>query len=182
MFRFVGLLKKGIDNAIEAVASVVKKYPNIHFTIVGEGGERKYLERLIKTLNIADKVTLFGWAMQDKVIALLNRSHIFLLPSITAINGDEEGIANALKEAMAMGLISIGTWSAGTPELIEDGVSGFLVPQKDSKQLAKTIEYIIEHPEMWEAMQVAARKKVEEEFETHKSIKELEKIFYQLLE
>jgi colanic acid/amylovoran biosynthesis glycosyltransferase len=113
---------------------------------------------LIKNLKIENYVTLFGWGTHDQVVAILDKSHIFLLPSITASNGDEEGIANALKEAMAMGLISIGTLHAGTPELIENGVSGFLVPQKNSFQLAKTIEYIIEHPEIWEEIHLAARK------------------------
>lgn len=83
---------------------------------------------------------------------------------------------------MATGLVSIGTWHAGTPELIEDGVSGFLVPERDSKALAEKIKYAIKHPEQWKSMGLAARKKVEEEFETKKSIEELEQLFYGLVE
>ena len=162
--------KKGIDVAIRAVARVVRKYNNIHFTIVGDGPERSYLKKLIKKLNIADNVTMYGWGTQDQVVDILDRSHIFLLPSLTSLDGNEEGIANALKESMAMGLISVGTWHAGTPELIDNGVSGFLVPEGSGKELAKTIKYIIGHPEKWETVQLAARQKVEEEFETEKSI------------
>jgi len=173
--------KKGMEYAIKAIASIVKRHKNIHFTIVGRGRLKTHLEELIRELNVADNVTLFGWGTHDQVVQILDQSHIFLLPSITSVNGDEEGIANALKEAMAMGLVSIGTWHAGTPELIEDGISGFLVPQKSSKKLAEKIRYVIDHPEIWETIGFAARKKIEEEFETKQSISKLEELFYALI-
>jgi colanic acid/amylovoran biosynthesis glycosyltransferase len=174
--------KKGLDYAIKAFAEVIQRHPKVHYTIVGEGEERTYLELLIHQLHLQDNVTLQGWQNQDQVVSILDRSHIFLLPSRTAPDGNEEGIPNALKEAMAMGLISIGTWHAGTPELIEDGISGFLVPEKNVHQLANTIDYIIGHPEIWESVGLAARKKVEDEFEAKQSIEKLEKLFYTLLQ
>ncbi len=173
--------KKGMDYAIRAIARLVEEYQNIHFTIVGEGPERTYLELLIRQFKLEDKVSLYGWASQKEIISLSQNSHIFLLPSRTASDGNEEGIANALKEAMAMGLISIATWHAGTPELIDDGISGFLVSEKNSKELAKAIKKVIEHPELWESTALAARKKIEDEFETRASVKKLEKLFYTLL-
>jgi len=173
--------KKGLNFALEALTKVIKKHKNIHFTIVGRGRLRARLEELAKKWHIADKVTFFGWATHEQVVNILNKSHIFLLPSIRAANGDEEGIANALKEAMATGLIPIGTWHAGTPELITDGVSGFLVPQKNSAALADKINYIIEHPNIWKSIGLAAHKKIESEFEIKQSIKDLENIFNRLL-
>lgn len=173
--------KKGIDFAIKAISHVVKKHPNIYFTIVGDGPEKTYLQFLIKQLKLENKVILYGWATQQEVISLLKRSHIFLLPSRTGPDGNEEGIANALKEAMAMGLISIGTWHAGTPELIDHEKTGFLVPQKTIIPLARLIEYIIEHQETWEKIAVAARRKIENEFETKQCVVQLEKLFYELL-
>lgn len=173
--------KKGIDVAIKAIALLVNKYPNIHYTIVGDGPERTYLELLIKQLKLENKIFIYGWATQKEVVSLLKKSHIFLLPSKTGPDGNEEGIANALKEAMAMGLISIGTFHAGTPELIEDGVTGFLVPEKRIEILADVIEYVIGCPERWESIALAARKKIEDEFETKKSIEELQELFYELI-
>ena len=182
-FVSVGRLvkKKGIDIAIKAFVLVAKKYPQIHFTIVGDGPERAHLEKLINDLKIKNKVTLFGWGTQEQVVNILDRSHIFLLPSTISAKGTEEGIANALKEAMAMGLITVATRHAGTPELIENGVSGFLVKEKSSTMLAGKIDYIIKHSELWKSIGLAARKKIEDEFETKQSIKELEQIFYRLL-
>lgn len=174
--------KKGMRYAIKAIARVIKKYKNIHFTIIGDGPLKEELEKLIKNLKIRNYVTLFGWSTHDQIAHMLDQSHIFLLPSVTAENGDEEGIANALKEAMAMGLISIATWHAGNPELIDDLVSGFLVPEKSSKLLARKIKYIINNPDQWESIGHAARKKIEDEFETKQSIIELEELFYGLLD
>jgi colanic acid/amylovoran biosynthesis glycosyltransferase len=173
--------KKGIEFALRAFAQILKKYPNTHFTLIGDGPERANLELLIKRLNIKTKVTLYGWKCQEEVIALLDRSHIFLLPSITRANGNEEGIANALKEAMAMGLISIATWHAGTPELIDDGISGFMVPEKNSIALAQKIIHIIKNPKIWQSIGVSARQKIEKEFEIKKISQQLEKLFYKLL-
>lgn len=173
--------KKGLEFAIKAVAKIAKdKKSKIRFTIVGSGNLRSSLEKLAIKLGVSKKISFFGWATQEQIVEILNRSDIFLLPSATSDRGDEEGIANALKEAMATGLVSIGTWHAGTPELIEDGVSGFLVPAKDSSALAEKIKYAIKHTELWESIGLAARKKVEEEFETKKSVDELEQMFYGL--
>jgi colanic acid/amylovoran biosynthesis glycosyltransferase len=183
--RFVSVCrlveKKGLAIALQAIAQLASTYKDIHFTIVGRGRLKEQLENMAKNLKISDKVTFLGWATHKQIIDILHTSHIFLLPSIRAENGDEEGIANALKEAMATGLISIATYHAGTPELITDGVSGFLVPQKDSTALARKIEYVIKHPEIWKSVGLAARKKIEKEFETKQSIKDLEIIFNRLL-
>ncbi len=173
--------KKGLIFAIQAIAQVIKKYPRIHYTIVGDGSERGRLEGAVRQLRLTNNVTFVGWKSPDEIVDILNKAHVFVLPSITATNGDEEGIANALKESMAMGLISIGTLHAGTPELITDGVSGFLVPQKNSNALAQKINYIIENSKMWPLIARAARQKIEDEFETKQSIDQLESIFYELL-
>jgi colanic acid/amylovoran biosynthesis glycosyltransferase len=174
--------KKGMIYAIQAMAQMIKAYKNVQFTIVGDGRLRSRLEGLIKRLKIADKVNLFGWGTHDQIIDILDRSHIFLSPSITAPNGDEEGIANSLKEAMSMGLIAIATPNAGTSELIQDGISGFLVPERDANALAKKISYIMNNSLQWEPMGLAARKKIEDEFEIKKLMIELEQLFYKLLD
>jgi len=174
--------KKGVEYAIKAIARVVKNYSNICFTIIGDGPERAHLKTLIKQLDLQDKVSLQGWVPHEKVVSFLNKAHIFLLPSIRSSDGNEEGIPNALKEAMAMGLISIATWHAGNPELIDHEISGFLVPEKNVAVLAHTIEYVIEHPEQWSSIGLAARKKVEEQFETKSLSIELEEMLLGLLD
>ena len=172
--------KKGVEYAIEAFAEVAKKYKTLRFTIVGTGHLQNKLKRLAARLGVLHRITFFGWGTQDQVAEILDKSHIFLLPSVTSPGGEQEGIANALKEAMSMGLIAIATPHAGTPELVEDGVSGFLVPEGNSMALAKKIKYVIKHPEIWKSMGIAARKKVENEFEIKKTMDQLEDLFFQL--
>jgi len=173
--------KKGLQFAIEGVAQIIRRHPNSKYYIVGEGEQRALLTQLIEKLGMKNNIILCGWKTQDEVIELLERAHIFLLPSITGSNGNEEGIPNALKEAMAMGLITIGSWHAGTPELIEHSVSGYLVPQKNSQAIADTILHILAHPEVWHRMQSRARETVRNRFHLSVVMHELEDILYQTI-
>jgi colanic acid/amylovoran biosynthesis glycosyltransferase len=96
---------------------------------------------------------------------MMESSHILLAPSVTAGDGDEEGIPNVVKEAMAVGLPVVSTVHAGIPELVVDGESGFLVPERSVDDLAERIMYLCDHPEIWPQMSRAARRKVETEFD-----------------
>ncbi len=158
------IAKKGTEYAIQAIADLLQKYPSLEFTIVGDGIFHKRLQELIQLLGAADKIKLIGWHTQEEIIALLDKAHIFVLPSITNRFGDQEGIPNALKEAMAMGLPVISTYHSGITELIEHEKSGFLVPEKDYAALAKELEYLITHPTTWEALGKAGRECVEQQF------------------
>ena len=168
--------KKGINYAICAIATLLKKYPNIVYTIVGFGPKKRHLQQLINKFGAQKNIKLVGRASQDEVVKILDNSHIFILPSITARNGDQEGIPNSVKEAMAMGLPIISTRHAGIPELVGDGVSGFLVHERNEKELAEIIEYIITHSELWPAMGAAGRKKIEQEYDKEKINDQLDKL------
>ncbi len=157
--------KKGIEYAIQAVALLLTKYPNILYKIVGFGSMQQEFQNLIDRLKVRGNVILIGRASQEEVVHHLATSHIFILPSITSANNDQEGIPNALKEAMAIGLPVISTWEAGIPELITDGVEGFLVDQKDVYSLAERIDYLIKHKDIWQTMGKKGREKVEKEYE-----------------
>jgi len=157
--------KKGLEYAIQAIAELIEKYPNIHYSIVGFGPLKDDLETLIRSLGIEHNVTLEGRINETQIIEFLKKTHLFVLPSVTAENNDQEGIPNALKEAMACGKPVISTYHAGIPELIEDGVSGFLVPEKDSAAIAKKIEYLLQNPDLWRPMGVAGRKKIKTAYE-----------------
>ena len=111
----------------------------------------------------------------------MDNAHIFILPSVTAKNNDQEGIPNVLKEAMAMGLVVIATDHSGNSELIDDGISGFIVPERGSYAIGKAVEYIINHSDSLSSMQLAAVHKVLSEFEKERENDKLEAIFYELL-
>ncbi|MEB3217458.1 MAG: glycosyltransferase [Nostocales cyanobacterium 94392] len=169
--------KKGIEYAIRAIAEVVKVYPNVEFNIIGDGELKEHFAQIIQELNIADKVHLKGWRNQKEIITILDETHIFVAPSVTASDGNQDAPVNTLKEAMAMGLPVIGTLHGGIPELIEDGISGFLVPERDASAIADKLIYLIEHPEIWQQIGSSGREKVETDYDINKLNSELVEIY-----
>jgi len=137
-------------------------------TIVGDGDLRKDIEALTLKPALEDRVHLTGALPHRKVMEHLEKAHILMAPSITTPSNDQEGIPNVLKEAMATGLPVISTRHSGIPELVEDGVSGFLVPEKDAEALADRLIHLADHPEVWGEMGRAGRAKVEAEYDIDK--------------
>ncbi|NJM65466.1 MAG: colanic acid biosynthesis glycosyltransferase WcaL [Acaryochloris sp. RU_4_1] len=161
--------KKGIEYGIRAIAKLQQQYPNLKYRIIGEGDLRDRLEHFMSELEVENRVELLGWKAQNEVIEILNQSHLLLAPSVTGRKGDQEGIPVAIMEAMAMGLPVISTQHSGIPELVEDGVSGFLVPERDADAIAEKLAALMENPDLCLRMGKAGRSCVE----THYSIKQL---------
>lgn len=169
--------KKGIEYSIRAIAKIAKLYPNLEYNIVGCGALQIELERLIRELELTDIVHLLGKKDRQEIIQILQRSHIFVAPSVTARDGNQDAPVNVLKEAMAIGLPVISTYHGGIPELVEDGISGFLVPERDAEAIALKLQYLIAHPETWNIIGAAGRKRVEECFDMQKLNDELVDIY-----
>ncbi|MBD0336289.1 MAG: glycosyltransferase [Cyanobacteria bacterium Co-bin13] len=149
--------KKGIEYSIRAVAQLAATHPQITYTILGDGPLMAPFQQLIEALNIGHIVHLAGWKTEAEIIEQLNQAHIFVAPSVTASAGDQDAPINVLKEAMALGLPVVSTDHGGIPELVEDGISGFLVPESDANAIAHKLVYLIEHPEIWPQMGQAGR-------------------------
>jgi colanic acid/amylovoran biosynthesis glycosyltransferase len=183
-FATIGRLveKKGIEYCIRAIAKLIPDYPNIEFNIIGNGPLKTHFQTIIQELALDSTVNLLGAKQQQEIIEILDNSHIFMAPSVTAANGDRDAPLNTLKEAMAMGLPVISTYHGGIPELVEDGISGFLVPERDTDAIAAKINYLIAHPELWSEMGRAGRARVEEKYDTNKLNDELVEIYQQLMQ
>lgn len=173
--------KKGIEYAIRAVAEVAKNHPNIEYNIIGDGELKEKFENLIAELNVGDFVKLLGWKQQKEIVEILDDSHLFIAPSVTAADGNQDAPVNTLKEAMAMGLPVISTIHGGIPELVQDGISGFLVQERDADGIAEKLSYFIQHPEVWEAMGRAGRARVEEKYDMNKLNDELVEVYQNML-
>jgi colanic acid/amylovoran biosynthesis glycosyltransferase len=174
--------KKGIEYSIRAIAILARVYENIEYNIIGDGILMESFRQLIRGLDLDRIVKLLGAKQHQEVIEILDKSHIFIAPSVRAANGDCDAPVNTLKEAMAMGLPVISTHHGGIPELVEDGISGFLVPERDANAIAEKIHYLIEHPERWVEMGKAGRSRVEEKYDMNKLNDELVNIYQQLLD
>ena len=156
--------KKGVEFGIRAVGHLVARGRDVRYTIIGDGPLRTSLEELIARLDLGERVTLAGARDHDAVHAALARAHIAVAPSVTSREGDQEGIPVSLMEAMAMGMPVVSTVHSGIPELVRDGVTGRLVPERDVDALARALADLIDHPETWPAMGRAARAHVVEHF------------------
>ena len=162
--RFVE--KKGFEYLLGALAILRRKSLDVRCKIVGDGPLRTALEDSVRDKGIDDVVTLCGAANCDTVRQLLDDADLFVLPSVTATDGDQEGIPVSLMEAQACGLPVISTLHSGIPELVTEGRSGFLVPERNAEALADRISYLIAHTEIWPEMGREARKMVEAGFES----------------
>ncbi len=178
--------KKGIEYSIRAIGKLAKDptYTNhkqaqsrIEYNIIGDGDLREELQQLIQNLELSNSVKLLGWKQQPEIIEILNNSHIFTAPSVTAKDGNQDAPLNVLKEAMAMGLPVVSTRHGGIPELVQDGISGFLVPERDVDVLAEKLAYLVQHPEEWPRMGQAGRAYVEAHYDTNKLNDQLVKIY-----
>ena len=173
--------KKGLWYSIEAVARTIKKYPNIEYKIIGDGPCKNELQRYISNLGVNGRIRLVGKKNSLEVSAFMREADIFLLSSITATDGDMEGIPVSLMEAQAVGLPTLSTYHSGIPEVVKDGKSGFLVPEKNIEALSEKLIHLIEHPEKWPKLGRNGRSLVEEKFNIVQLNKKLEEIYISLI-
>jgi colanic acid/amylovoran biosynthesis glycosyltransferase len=173
--------KKGIAYAIEAMAHLKASGRRVLYTVAGAGPLRGELERKVGELGLREEVHLVGPKNQEEVIALLRGAHLLVAPCVTAASGDQEGIPNVLKEAMATGIPVVSTQHSGIPELVQDGVSGLLAPERSSTALAERLAHLIDHPERWPTMGRAGRARVEAEFDSAKLNAELAELYQRVL-
>ena len=157
--------KKGIEYGIRAVAKLALVHPNLEYNIIGDGILKEKLQELIDRLNAGNFIRLLGWKDEKEIVEILNQSHIFMAPSVTASDGNQDAPVNVLKEAMAMGLPVISTDHGGIPELVEDGISGFLVPERDAETLAEKLGILLRNPRRWREMGKAGRAYVREHYD-----------------
>jgi glycosyltransferase involved in cell wall biosynthesis len=178
--RFVE--KKGYDVTLKFFSELLKDNPEAQLTLVGEGELGKDLIKKIRHLGIAVNVQIKGYMPHALFIKELYRHNLFVLPSRKAENGDQEGIPNVLKEAMASGMPVISTYHSGIPELIHDRKTGYLVQENDYAAILDRLRVVMADKE--EALLVCskARSAVEKKFQVKDSAAKIERLYDALLE
>ncbi len=165
--------KKGFDNALKAIFLLSRKYNHIQYKIIGDGALRTFLENMVVQHNISDIVEFTGSLSPDKTLEIMAESDILLNPSKTAYDGDSEGIPNALKEGMLLGLQVVATKHSGIPELIEHNLDGFLVSENNPDELAEVLEKLLNDRTDWHDRSEKARNKILNIFSIEKTTDEL---------
>ncbi len=164
--------KKGIDISLNVFKRYLSEHdPGAKFIIAGDGPLKAVLQQQTAALNIEENVNFIGSVRHHQIIDLLLNSDVFLQHSVTAPDGDMEGIPIIIEEAMACGIPVISTYHAGIPELVQDGITGFLVNERDEQgYLEKMIS--LTRTDIG-AVSLNARKHIEENFDVDKTNRQL---------
>lgn len=132
--------------------------------IIGDGPEKVTLARLIDEAGLPDLIELSGARSLSSVYTALAEADVFALLSEIDVNGYRDGFPTVLLEAMVMALPVVATWISGIPEIVEDGVTGFLVPERSPEAAAAALGSLLRDEQLRSTMGQAGRRRVEERF------------------
>ena len=169
--------KKGVATSLRAFAIFKRDNPHAEFFIAGKGPLQRELEMLAAGLGILKDVHFVGFLPERKLMELYASSHMFLHPSETPPDENQEGIPNSVLEAMATGLVVAATRHGGIPEAIQHGRTGWLVPEEDHISLARTMQEITSSPQILSEMGLRARQTVAQQFQQQTQIRLLESFY-----
>ncbi|MGZ3441449.1 MAG: glycosyltransferase, partial [Polyangia bacterium] len=155
----------GFDVLIDALGLLAQQGRRVRCRIIGQGPLEASMRAAIARYGLGDSVELTGAMPQAEVRKSLYAASIFALPSVVAANGDRDGIPVSLMEAMAAGTPAVSTTVSGIPELIDDGREGLLVPERNPQALAQALARLLDEPALGARLALAARAKVEREFD-----------------
>jgi glycosyltransferase involved in cell wall biosynthesis len=173
--------KKGLPVTLRAFAVFLRQYPNAELTIAGEGPLLGQLQNLSQELDIDGRVSFTGFISQEQLRGIYCASHIFLHPSQTGHDGNQEGIPNSMLEAMASGLPVFATQHGGIPEAIENRVSGVLVPEGNHEKLGAALLDAAQNPEFLSRIASNGTESVRRNFDLRAQAQRLEGIYLRLL-
>lgn len=165
--------KKGIYYGIMAFSKLRKKNQKLEYHIVGDGILYENFQELIKELGLEGWIFLHGAKDKDEIFQFYREADIFVLPSITASDGNTEGQGLVLQEAQLMELPVISTFHNGIPEGIVENETSFLVAERDINALSEKISILIEDEQLRTEMGKKGRNLVLEKFDNQKLVKEL---------
>lgn len=164
--------KKGHRYLLEALKILKDKKLKFQVTIVGGGVLENDLKKQMRALGLENCARFTGPLTQNEVKKLLREADVFVLPCVTAKNGNMDGIPVSLMEAMAVGVPVVSTRLSGIPELIEDGKTGLLVEPESAVELVEAVEKVLAGPDLRSRLVQQARIKVEEDFDIKKNAQE----------
>jgi glycosyltransferase involved in cell wall biosynthesis len=172
--------KKGHRFLIDAAALLRDQGVRTHLTIVGDGPLRPVLERLVTSHGLGQAVDLRRYVPHSELWSLYAAADVFILPAVVTSSGDRDGLPVVLMEALAAGCIVISTPVSGISELVIDGVSGLLVPERDPVALATAVVRVVSDGELRHSLRVGGRGVLEGRFDLERNVLALAEAFDQI--
>lgn len=173
--------KKGLTHLVEAVAILKKRGIEVKAHVVGSKdlhskGSAEYAEtfdRCIREQGVEDLVIQHGMMKQEDLAPILKRCRAFVAPYVELGTGDKDGIPTAMLEGLASGLPVVTTDSGSILEVVDDGVEGIVVKQRDSEAFANALQRLVEDPALEQRMSNAARSRFDRDFDIRVTEKRL---------
>lgn len=167
--------KKGYDTALDVMKALKDEKVNFKYTLIAQGEVPEEILFLLDEYDLADNVEIIKGMPYDSLIEKLQKSHLLLLPSV------EEGIANVVLEAMAVGVPVLTTDCGGMSEVIEDKINGYIVPVRSPQMLYKKIKDFIASDDTFKmTITVNAKETIRKNFSREKQINEFKNFYYSL--
>ena len=163
--------RKGIRFLIEAAAQLKPRFPDLKVVVAGDGFERPELVALAESLGIGHDVTFLGWVPNSDLPPYYRAAAVSVIPSL------EEGFGIPAAEAMGCETPVVASDAGGLPEVVEDGVTGFVVPRGDSQALAAAIGALLADPERRKRMGCAGRQRALQLFDWDRTAEQFEGIY-----
>jgi glycosyltransferase involved in cell wall biosynthesis len=164
--------EKGVDDFVAAAREVIAAEPRAHFVIAGDGAHGPNLERMVQELGIAAHVTFTGPVADPLADGLFAASDV-----VCQLSRWEEVFGYVNAEAMACGRPLVGTRVGGIPEIIQDGITGFLVERRDVKAMAARILELLRDPDLRQRMGETGREVCRERFNLKANVAQLVRVY-----
>ena len=169
--------KKGFDDLIRACALLRDEALDFRCCIVGKGEMETRLRELIRASGLQTQVQLAGPMPREALLHLYPQASVVAAPCVVGSDGNRDGLPTVLIEAMALGVPVVSTPVTGIPELVEDGRTGLIVPERDPRALASAIRLVLEDTATANKMAAAGRERVERDFDLHTNVARLRELF-----
>jgi glycosyltransferase involved in cell wall biosynthesis len=173
--------KKGTARLIEAFERMSGQHPAARLVVVGDGPLRTQLEAQARSGASARRITFLGALPNAQVVVHLRRAALLAVPSVTAADGDVEGLPISLLEAMSTGVPVVASAHGGIPEAVVDGETGFLVKEGDAAHLSRRMSQVLADDRLRREMSQAGRARVLEKFDIRANTRALEAVYDEVL-
>ena len=167
--------RKGIRFLVEAAARLKPRFPDLKLVVAGDGFERPVLEKLAADLGIAADTTFLGWVANHELPPYYRAAAVSVVPSL------EEGFGIPAAEAMGCGIPVVVSDAGGLPEVVEHGVSGYVVPKGEVAPLVDAIGMLLDDPALRATMGAAARRRALERFDWDISARAFDDVYREVL-
>jgi colanic acid/amylovoran biosynthesis glycosyltransferase len=169
--------KKGFGGLLRAFALVLQEKPHCKLMIVGDGSERKQLNRLVRQLAIEAHIEFLGWQEPNVTLQLIKKATILAAPSVIADDSDRDGIPNVILEAFTHGTPVVASSLEGIREVVEHQKTGLLVKPGDVRELASAITDVLNNKDLQLHLSQTAYETIVERFDSVKNVKQLSHLF-----